>query len=122
VKVQRSDRIFIAVGDRRHPGYRRPHPGWAVVTNPGGLTSFLLGLTVKDRDDLLMKLAAAYPRLTARERDNAFAIVAREIRRVGPILAARSRDPENGPMITATILRHRALLKAMDPKGYLKMG
>jgi hypothetical protein len=89
--------------------------GQKLVTNPGGLTSFLLGLSVKDRDDLLMKLAAAYPRLTARERDNAFSIVRREIRRVIPILAQRSRDPQHAAMIKQTILRHRTLLRAMEP-------
>jgi hypothetical protein len=92
------------------------------MTNPGGLVSFVLGLDVRNRDDLLARINAGYPRLTARERDNGFAIVAREIKRVAPILQSRARDPENGRMITATILRHRTLLRAMDPKGYLKMG
>jgi hypothetical protein len=87
------------------------------VTNPGGLTSFILSLDVKSRSDLMARINAAYPRLNQRERDIAFSIVAREIRRITPILAARARrDPEHTRMIAETIVRHRALLRAMKPE------
>jgi hypothetical protein len=67
--------------------------GQKLVTNPGGLTSFLLALTVTSRGDLLMRLAAAYPRLNNRERDNAFAVARPEIRRAMPDWASAASGP-----------------------------
>jgi hypothetical protein len=42
--------------------------GRKLVTNPAGLSSFILSLDVKSRSDLMARINAAYPRLNQRER------------------------------------------------------
>jgi hypothetical protein len=91
--------------------------GQSLVTNPGGLAHFILGLNVKSQADFMARINVAYPRAGVRELKIAFELVGREIRRAAPYLAARARDPEHGKMFKATIERHRALLSAMDPKS-----